>query len=131
MRLRRVVLLEPAEPGPEFRDPIARLKDQLARLGVQVGTEAGDGMVAVPGALRSLEQLFTDHLEGNDLPCGLLNSEGHFTGLLQAADDAVIDRFIRETQRGRLIVDEDPGSLLYALAAYRPPETRRQAGAGG
>jgi predicted Rossmann-fold nucleotide-binding protein len=89
--------------------------------------ELGDGFLALPGGPATLEQLFAIGLAGpEEKPCGLLNSADYFTGLLTVVDDAVLERFVRETQRGRLIVDRDPASLLCALADFRPPETRRQ-----
>ena len=60
-------------------------------------------------------------------PCGLLNTGDYFTGLLEAVPDEVVERFVRETQRGRLIVNRDPAELLRAMGDYRPPETRRPA----
>lgn len=91
--------------------------------------ELGDGFLALPGGPATLEQLFATGLPahgGDAKPCGLLNTADYFTGLLKAVDDGVVERFVRETQRGRLIVERDPAALLRALADFRPPETRRQ-----
>lgn len=92
--------------------------------------EAGDGFLALPGGPGNLEQLFATALSdvrGETRPCGLLNTGDYFSELLKSGDDAVLTRFVRETQRGRLIVERDPAVLLRALADFRPPETRRQA----
>jgi len=91
--------------------------------------ELGDGFLALAGGSLTLEQLFAAGLPergGDGKPCGLLNTADYFSGLLKTEADAVLERFARETQRGRLIVERDPAALLRALADYRPPETRRQ-----
>ncbi|HEV8600019.1 MAG TPA: LOG family protein [Gemmatimonadales bacterium] len=91
--------------------------------------ERADGMIALPGGPERLEELLEACLSsspGTEKPCGLLNTEDYFTGLLKAVPDEVVERFIHETQRGRLIVNRDPAELLRAIGDYRPPETRRQ-----
>jgi predicted Rossmann-fold nucleotide-binding protein len=90
--------------------------------------ELGDGFLALPGGPATLDELFAACLPaqpGAEKPCGLLNTTDYFTGLLEAVDDALLERFVRETQRGRLVVARDPAELLRALADFRPPETRR------
>lgn len=90
---------------------------------------AADGFVALPGGPQKLETLFTVWLDNVTLdakPCGLLNTADYFTGLLKDEADSVVERFVRESQRGRLIVDRDPDELLRAMLDFRPPETRRQ-----
>jgi len=91
--------------------------------------ELGDGFLALPGGPLTLEQVFATGLPergGDGKPCGLLNTADYFSDLLKAEADPMLERFARETQRGRLIVERDPAVLLRALADYRPPETRRQ-----
>jgi predicted Rossmann-fold nucleotide-binding protein len=91
--------------------------------------ELSDGFLALPGGPATLEELFVTCLPDRpapEKPCGLLNTADYFTGLLEAVNDAVLERFVRETQRGRLVVARDPSELLRALADFRPPETRRQ-----
>jgi predicted Rossmann-fold nucleotide-binding protein len=128
MVLRRVVLLESRLEPPEFREATERLRDHLARQGIGIVAEDGDGVVALPGGLPTLDGLF-DHLGDEDAPCGLLDTSQYFTNLLKTATDATIDRFVRETQRGRLIVERDPRALVQAMTEYQPPETRRLPGA--
>jgi predicted Rossmann-fold nucleotide-binding protein len=92
--------------------------------------ERSDGFVALPGGPEGLPELLEVCLPSSadlEKPCGLLNTEDYFTGLLKAVPDHVVERFIRETQRGRLIVHRDPVELLRAMEDYRPPETRRLA----
>lgn len=127
MPLRRVVVLTADSTRAEFRESENELRTTLARRGIGVVAEGGDGVVAPPGALRDFAELFQRYLAGNDLPCGLLNTSDYYTDLLKTTADSVVDRFVRETQRGRLIVQRDPHALVQAMAEYLPPETRRQA----
>jgi len=92
--------------------------------------ERSDGLLALPGGPEGLEELLARCLASTaeaEKPCGLLNTGDYFTGLLEAVPDEVVERFVRETQRGRLIVNRDPAELLRAMGDYRPPETRRPA----
>ena len=94
-----------------------------------VMVEKADGLLALPQGLANFEELFQlwswQNPADPERPTGLLNTEGYFTALLRNESDAAMDRFVRETQRGMLIVDADPESLLRAMADFRPPETRR------
>jgi hypothetical protein len=91
--------------------------------------DLSDGFLALPGGLGTLEELFEiwtwGHLGYHEKPCGLLNIADYYTSLLKFVDDMVVEKFVRETQRGMLIVDRDPAALLQAMGEFRPPETRR------
>jgi predicted Rossmann-fold nucleotide-binding protein len=92
--------------------------------------ELCDGFLALPGGLETLDELFrlwgADPPVERQKPCGLLNIADYYTTLLRSVDDAAVERFVKETQRGMLIVDRDPAALLLAMAEFRPPETRRR-----
>ncbi|HEV8613007.1 MAG TPA: LOG family protein [Gemmatimonadales bacterium] len=93
--------------------------------------EGADGFLVLPGGPLGVKELFARYLDrpaADEAPCGLLNTLEYFTGLLKATDDDLVERFVRETQRGRLIVDRDPIQLLRAMLDFRPPETRRERG---
>jgi uncharacterized protein (TIGR00730 family) len=91
--------------------------------------DLSDGFLALPGGLGTLEELFEIWTWGNlgyhQKPCGLLNTSEYYTSLLKFVDDMVVEKFVRETQRGMLIVDRDADTLLRAMAEFKPPETRR------
>jgi predicted Rossmann-fold nucleotide-binding protein len=94
----------------------------------ELGLQA-DGFLALPGGPATLEELLDVCLDASipgEKPCGLLNTADYFTELLKTVSDGVVERFVRETQRGRLSVQRDPAELLRAIADFRPPETRRQ-----
>ena len=107
---------------------------QSARgMALQVPTEqlgeGTDGILALPGGEETLEQLLERGLVpavGTEPPLGLLNTGDYFNDLLKSCGDGVLERFVRESQRGRLIVQRDAAELLRAMEEYRPPETRRQ-----
>jgi uncharacterized protein (TIGR00730 family) len=88
-----------------------------------------DAVLALPEGMSSLRPLETicgpDQPLGRQKPCGLLNTADYYTTLLKGADDDLLDLFARESQRGLLIVERDPATLLRAMADFRPPETRR------
>jgi uncharacterized protein (TIGR00730 family) len=91
--------------------------------------DLSDGFLALPGGLGTLEELFEiwtwGHLGYHQKPCGLLNTSEYYTSLLKFVDDMVVEKFVRETQRGMLIVDRNADTLLRAMAEFQPPETRR------
>lgn len=135
MAFRRVCLLAapPATGAPEWQadaDAVAALLSENGLMAVPPGeADSADGFLALPGGVSSLEALF-EHWGGGagltaTVPCALLNTGDYYTRLLRGAGDATMERFVRETQRGALIVDRDPAMLLRALADFRPPETRR------
>jgi uncharacterized protein (TIGR00730 family) len=92
--------------------------------------EVSDGFLALPAGIGSLEELVAmwSWAGGNEKPCGLLNRADYYTALMRHPDDVLLDRAVRESQRGMLIVDRDPAVLLRAMAEFRPPETRRLSG---
>jgi predicted Rossmann-fold nucleotide-binding protein len=128
MALRRVVLLEGETTKSSFPDDVERLRGALVSKGIGVVDEGGDGLIALPGGVPALDILL-NQLDGNDRPCGLLNTSDYYTDLLKTTSDSVVDRFVRESQRGRLIVQRDPQALVQAMVEYLPPETRRQSAA--
>jgi len=89
-----------------------------------------DGFLALPGGPETLEELLGRGLPprrtGSEPACGLLNTLNYFSEQLKTGGDSVVELFVRESQRGRLIVERDPAELLRTMAEYRPPETRRQ-----
>lgn len=121
--------------------PLATLVDTAERAGGRIEriaadqpdwgrvlVEGADAFVGLPGGFATLDAAFDvwqwapDRL---DQPLGLLDEGDYFSALLRTATDAVVDRFVQESQRGRLVVTRDAAELLRRLTAYRPPETRR------
>ena len=93
----------------------------------EVGAMA-DGFVGLPGGFDSLEAAFdvwTWGGGGRQQPLGLLDQGDYYSALLRHGSDDAVDRFVVESQRGRLILAKDAADLLRRMSDYRPPETRR------
>ena len=84
--------------------------------------ELADAMVALPGGLGTLEELFEAltwlQLRFHSKPCALLNVSGYYDHLLQFLDGAVADGFVAEEHRGLLKVHQDPERLLDELLQH-------------
>jgi uncharacterized protein (TIGR00730 family) len=87
--------------------------------------ELADGFLALPGGAGTLEEFFEvwtwAQLGIHRKPCGVLNVDGYFDGLLTFLDHAVSERFLRIEHRAMVLVDDDPGRLLERFAGYRAP----------
>jgi uncharacterized protein (TIGR00730 family) len=87
--------------------------------------ELGDGFVALPGGLGTLEELFelwTAGLLGlHQKPCGLLDVDGYWRPLLAQIARMVEEDFVALEHHDYLVVDDDPARLLDRLAAAAPP----------
>jgi uncharacterized protein (TIGR00730 family) len=86
--------------------------------------DLSDGFIALPGGAGTLEELFEVYtwaqLGLHDKPCGLLDVEDYFSGLVGFLDHAVDQRFLREEHRAMLIVEREPRALIDRLAEFEP-----------
>jgi uncharacterized protein (TIGR00730 family) len=86
--------------------------------------DLSDAFIALPGGAGTLEELFEVYtwaqLGLHDKPCGLLDVEDYFSGLVGFLDHAVDERFLREEHRGMLIVEREPRALIERLAQFEP-----------
>lgn len=84
-----------------------------------------DGFLALPGGVGTLEELFEACTWGllglHQKPVGVLNVEGYYDALLAFLDVTVAEGFLRAPHRGYLTSGSEPGALLDAMAAWRPP----------
>jgi uncharacterized protein (TIGR00730 family) len=85
--------------------------------------ELSDGFIAMPGGLGTLEELFEvltwAQLGIHDKPCGLLNVDGYYDGLIAFVDKQVEERFVMQAHRDMIYVEADPASLLGRFSAHR------------
>jgi len=92
-------------------------------------TDSVDAYLALPHGFATLEEAFAiwtaPAAAGREPPLGLLDDGDYYSTLLQGSPDSALDRFVRESQRGRLIMAKRAEELLRRLADYKPPETRR------
>ena len=89
--------------------------------------ELADAFVALPGGAGTLDELFEiytwSQLGIHAKPCGLLDVEEYWAGLIAFLDHAVRERFLREEHRASLIVEREPARLLERLRDHRPGAT--------
>jgi predicted Rossmann-fold nucleotide-binding protein len=88
-----------------------------------------DAIIGLPGGFASLDEAFAvwswSSDSGREQPLGLLDLDDYYSGLFRGASDQAIDRFVRDSQRGQLVVSKNAEDLLRRLGDYRSPETRR------
>lgn len=89
-----------------------------------VMAELSDAFAALPGGYGTWEELF-EMLTWTQLgiqrkPCGLLNVNGYYDPLLELADQAVSEGFLREVNRELLLSDDEPERLLDRLSRSGP-----------
>ncbi|MGQ0703896.1 MAG: hypothetical protein ACT4PM_12255 [Gemmatimonadales bacterium] len=131
MPLTRVAVLgwPVSEARAEFAAAAAELGRVLEESGIAIARpgEPAEAIIALPGSTVTLADVLTECFDGPppERPCGLLDTANYFSHLLTHTEDGLIERLVRESQRGRLILERDPAALVRALAEYRPPETRR------
>jgi len=86
--------------------------------------ELSDAFVALPGGYGTWEE-FCEVLTWSQLgiqrkACALLNIHGYYDPLLELADKAVSEGFLKEVNREMLLTDDDPERLLGRLSTYSP-----------
>ena len=81
--------------------------------------ELADAMVALPGGLGTLEELFEAltwaQLRFHQKPCGVLNVQGYFDGMLQCLDTAVAQGFLATEHRSLALIEPEAEALVQAL----------------
>ena len=89
--------------------------------------ELAEAFIALPGGAGTLDELFEiytwSQLGIHTKPCGLLDVEDYWAGLVGFLDHAVRERFLREEHRASLIVEREPARLLDRLRDHRPGAT--------
>jgi uncharacterized protein (TIGR00730 family) len=92
-----------------------------------VMADLSDGFVAIPGGWGTLEEFFEvltwGQLGLHQKPCGLLNIERYFDGLLSFADRMIEEGFVRGENGAMISVSSDPDALIDMLVAYTPPRS--------
>jgi len=90
--------------------------------------ELSDAFIALPGGLGTLEELFEVYtwaqLGLHDKPCGLLDVEDYFAGIVEFLEHAVRERFVRQEHRAMLMVEPDPRALIDRLRDFEPQAVR-------
>src|SRR5579884_3196066 len=91
--------------------------------------DLADAFLAMPGGFGTFEEFFEiltwSQLGLQRKACGLLNTAGYYDSLLQLADHAVIEGFLRQPHRETLLCDNDPERLLERLSTFEPPSAEK------
>ncbi len=88
--------------------------------------DLADAFIALPGGYGTLEE-FCEVVTWSQLgiqrkPCGLLNIEKYWDGLLAALDHAVDEGFVRPENSQLVLVAATPEGMLHRLSEWTPPE---------
>ncbi|WP_339903248.1 TIGR00730 family Rossman fold protein [uncultured Cyclobacterium sp.] len=88
--------------------------------------EKGDGFIAMPGGIGTLEELFEvmtlNQLMYLQKPLALYNVSGYYDKLLDFLTHVGEQGFLKPDQLSNLIVADDPVDLLDKMEAYKPTE---------
>jgi hypothetical protein len=86
-----------------------------------VMAQLSDAFMALPGGYGTWEEFFEvltwAQLGIQRKPCAILNVEGYYDPLLQMADKASSEGFLRDGHRNLLLTDVDPEHLLDRLSS--------------
>ena len=87
--------------------------------------DLAEGFIAMPGGFGTLEELGEvlawSQLGIHSHPCGVLNVEGFYDGLLQFARRMHEDELLRQDDLDRFLEDTTPEGLLEKMTAWRAP----------
>ncbi|GAB2493875.1 LOG family protein [Algoriphagus taiwanensis] len=85
--------------------------------------ERGDGFIAMPGGIGTLEELFEimtlNQLHYIQKPLALYNVNGYYDKLIDFLNHAMEEGFLYPEQEDLIIISDDPVELLDQMSAYR------------
>jgi uncharacterized protein (TIGR00730 family) len=87
--------------------------------------DLSDAFIALPGGYGTLEEICEiitwSQLGIQQKPCGLLNVERYWEGLLAILDHAVDEKFVLPENARLILVAQNPKSMLERMAEWTPP----------
>lgn len=105
---------EIAHAGLSGLDVVGTMHERKARM-----AELSDGFIMLPGGFGTLEEFMEAitwlHLGIHHKPCAIVNTDGFFDGLLQFVEHAVEEGFIGTRLVSRILVADNPLTLLDTL----------------
>jgi len=94
--------------------------------------DLSDAFVALPGGVGTFEELFEaitwTQLGLHRKPCGILNANGYYDGLIALMDHAIAEGFVRAAHRDILVIDDDVERLLDRIAVHQVPRAVKWTG---
>jgi uncharacterized protein (TIGR00730 family) len=94
--------------------------------------DLADGFIALPGGWGTLEEIFEiltwAQLGFHDKPCGLLNIETYYDGLIGFLENSFKQEFVNPLYRPMLMTDKEPTGLLDQFASYKAPKVHKWMG---
>lgn len=86
--------------------------------------DLSDGFIAMPGGFGTFEEFFEvltwQQLGIHSKPCGLLNIQGYYDGLLSFIDHAVEEMFIHHSNKDLILASKDPAQLIEQFLEFQP-----------
>jgi hypothetical protein len=87
--------------------------------------DLSDAFISLPGGYGTWEEFFEvltwSQLGIQRKACGVLNVDGYYDPLLEMADRALSEGFLRDVHRNLLLSDSDPERLVDRLSNYAVP----------
>ena len=94
--------------------------------------DLSDAFISLPGGYGTWEEFFEvltwSQLGIQRKACGILNVDGYYDPLLEMADRALSEGFLRDVHRDLLLSDSDPGRLVDRLSNYAVPAVDKWSG---
>jgi uncharacterized protein (TIGR00730 family) len=94
--------------------------------------DLSDAFMSLPGGYGTWEEFFEvltwSQLGIQRKACGVLNVNGYYDPLIEMADRALSEGFLRAVHRDLLLSDSDPERLLDRLSNYAPPAAEKRIG---
>ena len=85
-------------------------------------SELGDVFLALPGGFGTLDEFFEvltwSQLGLHAKPCGLLNVDGYFDGVVDFMNNAVRYNFVPPSHRDMVLLESDPDALIDKALNY-------------
>jgi len=119
-----VVIREVAHTGLADLRVVGSMHERKALM-----AELADGFIALPGGFGTLEE-FCEIVTWVQLglhrkPCGLLNVEGYYDGLLSFLNHMVAEGFVRPEYRSVVLTDSEADGLLEKFSKYEAPTLKK------
>ena len=94
--------------------------------------ELADAFIALPGGMGTIEELTEiltwAQLGFHEKPCGILNIEGYYDGLVDFLENSFDQEFVNPLYRPLLMKADKPATLLDQFATYKAPKVRKWMG---